>query len=303
MTDLTFRYSALRVRQSEGAPHLVLLSASVVDIIRWVGIPQKTRTLDGETIGFQRDDNPVRVRQIAQFYREPRNAIHNPILCAIRAAPGVSTRFEATDAATEGLAETPGTLIISLPDLSGQPLRELFRRACEALEARLPELRSQPDPTDRVATLRTRVDIPIEAEDEDDEADEEDETVEGNDTVEVELEPQEGFSEETHVSDFWEELKAREILLTQLGEQFKEDSFLGFGRDALEAYVRPVVLVDGQHRLLGAMAAAQEALNADVQAVEELTKELSAGLYKRGGRRRFSEAESPQSTDIAPAGY
>src|SRR3712207_6311439 len=79
-----YEYPAIMVRQGSGAPPIVLLSASAVEIDRWVGVPQKTRILEGETIGFQRDVSESRIQQIAKFYSDPRNVIHNPLLCAVR---------------------------------------------------------------------------------------------------------------------------------------------------------------------------------------------------------------------------
>jgi hypothetical protein len=67
--------------------------------------------------------------------------------------------------------------------------------------------------------------------------------------------------EESHIIDFWQEIAARHELIKQIGRPIEGDEFLGFTRDALLSYLRPVVLVDGQHRLRGAISAAREMLN------------------------------------------
>lgn len=274
MTIKTFRYPALCVRQGGAAPPLVLFSASAVEIDQWVGIPQKSRLLDGETIGFQRDMNPARVEQIARFYTEPRNVIHNPLLCAVRKDEGVDVSFTPAGEPKD-LPAMLGTLAISLLDRSTEPLAELFRQAREAMEERVPELVGRSDPNELIAKLSLLADVPIPSSDtpggsDDDENDTEDED-------EPSGAAEEALFEESHVVEFWAELRAREVLLKRLGKQFQADEFMGFGRDALEAYLRPVVLVDGQHRLLGAIRAARDAIDSDPKLLPAAVAKLSSG--------------------------
>ena len=278
----TYAYPAILVRQGSGAPPLVLLSASAVEIDRWVGIPQKTRLLEGETIGFQRDFSESRIQSIAKFYSEPRNVIHNPLLCAVRKPLGVEVVFEPSDGQAGGLpAAELGTLRVTLPDRSEAPLLDLFREAREALEQRVIGLAGRGDPDELIARLRSLADgatlLALGNEVPDDEQDEDDAEAE---LSSVKAPAEEALFEESHVVEFWAELRAREFLLGRLGEQFVGDEFLGFGREALEAYLRPIVLVDGQHRLLGALRAARDALDADSGILVDAAAKLSSGTPK-----------------------
>lgn len=281
MTEKTFNYPALLVRQGPGAPPLVLFSASAVEIDEWVGIPRKTRVVDGETLGFQRDDNPDRVEQIAKFYSEPNNVIHNPLLCAIRQALGIDVSFiPEIDTTNEELPAIAGTLAIKVKARAMQSLHELFRDAREALEQRVPELKGRQDPDALITKLRAQseTDIPPEPSDEDYEDGSVDvnEEPSGN-TGDFSQPAEQALFEESHIAEFWDELRAREILLGRLGEQFEGDEFVGFGRDAVEAYLRPIILVDGQHRLLGALQAARTSIDTDPALLIRLSELLKSG--------------------------
>lgn len=270
-------YPALLFRQSPDAPPLVLLSASAIEINQWVGIPQKTRITDGETLGFQRDDNPERVEQIAKFYGESRNVIHNPLLCAIRQEAGIDVTFTPADGGDTTAATEPvtGMLKITVKDRSSVSLLDLIREVRKAIEARVAGLVGRAMPDGLIAKLVTQVDPSLRAPAGDDdvlEAEGSDDAVSDGDQA-----AEEALFEESHVTDFWDALRAREELLTRLGDQFKGDSFLGFTRDAMEAYLKPVVLVDGQHRLLGALKAARDAMDSDPDVIGRISTLLAQG--------------------------
>ncbi|WP_457953680.1 hypothetical protein [Achromobacter xylosoxidans] len=276
--NLAPEYPALLFRQSPAAAPLVLLCASAIEIDQWVGIPQKTRIADGETLGFQRDDNPERIDQIAQFYGEAQNVIHNPLLCAIRQKVGVDVIFTPNaDAQTDitGNAVT-GTLKISVQDRSSSSLLDLIREVRQAIEARVSGLADRPLPEILVAKLRTQYenlhhDLRNSDKDEDDSSAGDDRTSDNQQGIE------EALFDESHVTDFWDALKAREELLIRLGSQFTGDDFLGFNRTAMEAYLKPLILVDGQHRLLGALQAARDAVDQDPQVTERIGRLIAQG--------------------------
>lgn len=283
----TPEYPALLFRQNPDAPPLVLLSASAIEINQWVGIPQKTRITDGETLGFQRDDNPERVEQIAKFYGEARNVIHNPLLCAIRQASGIDVTFTAAGGRDAAAATGPvtGTLKISVKDRSSSSLLDLIREVRKAIEARVIALAGRAMPDALIAKLLTQVDLPLRTINDDalDSEAFEDAAQDGEQAAE------EALFEESHVTDFWDALRAREELLTRLGDQFKGDSFLGFTRDAMEAYLKPVVLVDGQHRLLGALKAARDAMDSDPDVIGRISALLEQGTPRNEVNDRLLE--------------
>lgn len=277
MAELLFEYPALLVRQRPDAPPLVLFSASAVEIDQWVGIPQKAKMLEGETLGFQRDSNTTRVEQIAQFYAEPRNVIHNPLLCAIRDDLGAEVSFKAAGSTkVQNRPSVHGDLTIKFPDRSDLPLFMLLHQARLGLEKRIPELSEHPNPTSLISKLRKEYDSPLKLNDQDNESEDEPDSDNGNMNSEGGASPEEALFGESHIVDFWCQLRAREILLGQLGDQFQEDSFLGFARDSIEAYLRPIVLVDGQHRLLGALKAARNAVDEDPATITSVTASLKS---------------------------
>jgi hypothetical protein len=278
MAEKLFNYPALLVRQGPNAPPLLLFSASAVEMDQWVGIPQKTTMLEGETLGFQRDSSPARVEQIAKFYREPRNVIHNPLLCAIREALGIEVSFKPTSKAkAEGALAVPGSLTIKMPDRSEVPLVALLHEARVALEKRVPQLKKHAQPTELVAKLRKQYEAPIRVSTEEEDLDDEFDEDAGDEAANGAVSPEEALFEESHIGDFWCQLRAREVLLGQLGDQFQDKSFLGFGREAVESYLRPIVLVDGQHRLLGALKAARDSVDEDPNISSGVTASLRSG--------------------------
>jgi hypothetical protein len=281
MNENTFTYPALLVRQGSGAPPLVLFSASAVEIDEWVGIPRKKRIVDGETLGFQRDENPDRVEHIAKFYSEPHNVIHNPLLCAIRQNIGIDVSFTTLSGElNEEIPAVSGTLTIKVKARVQQSLGDLFRDAREALEQRVPELTGRDVPETLISRLREQCEtvFPPDATDDYDEDNAEGGQDEpAGDTADSDQSAEEALFEESHIADFWSELKAREILLGRLGPQFQGDEFVGFGRDAVEAFLRPVILVDGQHRLLGALQAARKSIDSDPLILTRMAELIAGG--------------------------
>ena len=90
--------------------------------------------------------------------------------------------------------------------------------------------------------------------------------------------------EESHIYDFWNEIAGRHELIKMMDKDDRpKDEFLDFKRDALITYLRPVVLVDGQHRLRGAIKAAESRMDQD-----DILKEIE---------RRIGNAERPETID------
>jgi hypothetical protein len=240
------KYRAVAFKQTTESREVVLFAAPATDIGRWAGIPQRELLDNRETIGFQRDENPKRIRQLQQFFEDTRNVVQNPLLCASR---DKRAYFSADDGPT-GMVR-PGWVTIEEEDLSGTPIQELLNRLENQLRSRGSNLFDiKPDPS-RLQALQNRLgEAPatIMADDDGDIVEQEDDSVNGL------------FSNETHLLEFLQEVICRRALLEQLNSdsaQAHHDEFLGFTRDAIESYLRPVFLVDGQHRLRGALQAAE----------------------------------------------
>lgn len=259
--SIKISYPAIKIQQSDSSKPLVLFAAPAIEINEWAGVPQKARiskdeALDAELLGFQRDDDEERIVKISKFYSDPRNVIQNPLLCAIRNKLGVSIEFAPRD---EGeMPVVDGELTITYPDLSKLSMLELFNGAKEHLEERVPDLKEQELPKKLAAKLSKLIGHDFFPDDEElDEVEDE----QNNPDEEEPLE--EAVLSQSHVVDFWKELAARVLILEKLGVAYDEDEFLGFSREAMEVYLKPVILVDGQHRLKGAIKAAEIALDSD----------------------------------------
>ena len=84
------------------------------------------------------------------------------------------------------------------------------------------------------------------------------------------------LTEETQLVDFYHELKARMDVLGRLASDADPSELLGFTKDAMISYLQPVVLVDGQHRLRGAVTSAEDAANSE-NSREALRQAIDAG--------------------------
>lgn len=264
---MEYRYRAIRVRQSGSDKRLVLFSAKAPDIRSWAGVPQKKKFGEGaESGGFQREENPLRVDSLRKFYGDQENIIQNPLLCALREIPPSVVSFE-PDPGQGGMDDQTGVVCISLDDLDALSLEECFARVRKFLEGRVAELATREPSPGQVQEIRQRARdaglLPV-AETEASETDGEESTAAESDE---ETAAESVVFEESHIYDFWEEVAARHVVLREIresGVQFTSDELLGFDRAAMLSYLKPVVLVDGQHRLSGALRAAEATLDTPV---------------------------------------
>lgn len=280
---MEFRYPAIVSKQVATGKELVSFSAPAVDIERWGGIPQKKRFAEGEeTAGFQREHNNKRIDDIAVFLADPHNTLQNPLLCSERTAKDATVEFVP-------MAGQPslGELVITTPDYPSLTMLEIFERVQQYLEDRVPALKGMPAPESIVAKLQLRAraigllgepdqDSFIDGDNSSDIASNDDEAS-GSEESESESDGStSALFEESHIAEFWEEVSARREILKKLGPQFAENSLLGFSREAMESYIRPVVVMDGQHRLRGALLAARRTLET-ADAMAEADRRIAAG--------------------------
>jgi hypothetical protein len=278
---ITFRYKAIQIIQTDVGKRLTLFTAPSPQIMDWAGIPQKKRFSSGEeTAGFQREENPIRIKSLCDFYLNKNNIIQNPLLCAIRDIPLSSVEFVPSGDSEAG-DTIFGEIVIKLNDFNCNSLVEIFGRVREYIEKRVPDLIGKEPHEELITNLKiqaTKVGHFAEAQKNDDpeaspDGTEEDEN--GNASA--------ALFEESHILDFWQEIAARHELLKIINEPTDSTEFLGFTRSALLSYLRPVVLVDGQHRLLGALQAGKAMLN-----VDSVRKEIE---------ERVAIGETPESVE------
>lgn len=279
---MEFRYKAIRINQTGSGKMLTMFAAPSPDIKKWAGVPQKKRFGSGEeTAGFQREENPARIKSLCEFYQNNENIIQNPLLCATRDIQKSSVEFiPSEESEIDGIQI--GDIVIKVADFLSMPLQDIVGMVREYIETRVPELRGKAVSDELILILKARAAkcghfSAGSSSESSQEAQEENAEGEGDDGAEAAL------FEESHILDFWQEIAARHEILKLIDDSIDGDEFLGFTREALLSYLLPVVLVDGQHRLLGALQAAQARLTEDsVQSEVE---------------QRISDGESPEDVE------
>lgn len=288
---MQYRYTALRIKQTDESPWIVLTGAPAREIIEWGGIPQK-RKLDGtETTGFQREFNNKRLDELIQFFNNKKNVSQNSILCASRNVINGNVEFETTS--DDGYMQT-GYLKITDENYEDKKLEELFKYVVEQLEERVPKFKYAKISEEKINHFKERAnfdytDLEFEEKDYNNDYD-----IDDNNSEE-EIDDDDRITnygkalefEEAHLFDFWEDLKGKYTLLKELGN-FDGDEFLGYSREVLISYLKPIVVVDGQHRLVGAVASIDHDLN------KESYKEQMANLVDQG----MDESEVLRSVEI-----
>ena len=289
---MKFCYKGIRSKQTKSENRLVQFAAPAHEIRIWAGVPQKKLFETGEeTAGFQREENPARIQNLADFYRNPENIIPNPLLCALRELPICSVDFKPSPEHESESVIDGGDLIIKVPDLEAFALTEVLRHVREYIEKRVPDLKSRDVDTAVLSRLREQAQNSgyvetVESSEEDVEDEDEASAVEmqeDGDAAGV-------LFEESHIIDFWNDVAARHELLKQLGAPDRSE-FLGFTKEALLSYLRPIVLVDGQHRLAGALAAAEEVLN-EQSVRTEIEERITGGDTAEVVEKEILERES-----------
>lgn len=269
-----FEYPAFLSVQNDGAKDLILFDAPATEIALWAGIPQRGRMNGEETVGFQRQEDPKRVEAISAFFNESRNIIQNPLLCAAQGLSEVAFIPSSEDGRY-------GKIRISYQDLATLDLLELLKRLQTKLEDRLPHLAEESLDPERFAAALEQFNITSEVDHIDSEAvsaPEEpdiDEETAGDADSEEELNTLLS-SDESLIFEFYKEVRLRVELLGKLESPVGVDDCLGFTKNAVISYLLPAVVVDGQHRLQGAVTAARQ-LTTTAQAQTAMADAIAEG--------------------------
>ncbi|MCO6008273.1 hypothetical protein NE236_25170 [Actinoallomurus purpureus] len=259
-----YRYEVYVLQETESSKPLLLFAANALEISEWAGIPQRRRLSGEETVGWQREENVGRLRELAKFFDDGKNVVQNPLLCALQDPQCVT--FEPLD----GLPNF-GELVIRPSVKQDTPLLEVLELLSQRLESRVPSLKDHAIDTDRRRKVRERArfedglhpQLPSDSADlVEPEGDEVRLTpqVEENETEDV---ASVVLTEETQLVDFYQELRIRIEILRELPADARPSKLVGFSADAMLSYLQPVVLVDGQHRLHGAVLSAKKRIQSN----------------------------------------
>lgn len=210
-----FEYPVLAFRQQKGAPIEVAFVAYAGDVLKWSGIPRKSDEL---LTGFQRFKDEKRIDQeIVPFFANPANCSPTAIIVALRKDSGIGKCvLKDQNVAAGAIVQT--TLVIEL-DEKALETDEVFSAAQEYVDKRLGAEADEADDSEEEDEAEADDD------EEDDDEDEDEEIVHlGSVTLKR-------MKEELDKKSNWE-----------------NQSF----RAAIADYIKPVFLIDGQHRVSAA---------------------------------------------------
>lgn len=250
-----FSYKAVCETDEFTLQRRVMFFATAVDIAQWSGIPQKMIIgADGgaETVGFQRVENRSRVSEICRFYSERRNISNNPILCAVKSPDGKNVNFSAAEG---GSRTQHGFLEIQIEDLASKSFADLFGLLRASLDSRITNNEDKNTPTEaEINELRiTLFEDKIDQEEGEQSTFDLEAPIQENDEIPT---------IESHIVEFRKTIAIREILCRE-GAADGKSEFGGFTKERLISFLLPIVLVDGQHRLRGALEATHEFMQSE----------------------------------------
>ncbi len=300
----TFKYKAVRIKQTASGNWLVLFAASAIEIDMWAGVPQKKKIGEQgqETTGFQREENRKRIKEISEFSRNEQNIVQNPLLCALRQPNELDVKFELSQG-ENNLDDTiqHGFLTITTEPLEKFSLLELLKRVKTDLERRVPELVNvnQRIFDQLIRELKQRAAIQIDAQKDADESIDFDNDQETPENSEDEENLGISLTDESHILDFWQEIAAYVYVLEEIKDSFDEDIFLDYSKNAIISFLRPLVVVDGQHRLRAAVTSAKALVNKDNQYQEYIEQAIINDNLDPEEAQRKVESEAARKLAIS----
>ncbi len=242
---MKFEYQALAFRQQEDSPIEIAFIAYSLDILSWAGVPRKS---DEILAGYQRFLNSTRVDQeIVPFFQQPKNCSPTAVIVALRRESGLGRCFLEDDNIKAGEPPVATKLVIEI-DEDALKTEKVFEAALLEVNSRLegqgtaktPEGSEEFSPVEREVTEETEEDV---------EDIEEDEAEDG---AEAEVEDEGG---EEFVNLGSKTLRSLRDLLSDRDNWTKKEF-----RAAIADYVKPALIIDGQHRVHGAAKISRKGL-------------------------------------------
>lgn len=242
MAAKRYEYIAQLFEPRAGAGQVLLFVAPAADIRGWAGVPRKAFDYQH---GFQRTLQPNRIREVAEFFREdPKNISPTSVVV------GFTGKVEIEP--LDGIDNPYSTAVkvrVTLEDLESLPIDELADRVLAHLRERLAQETVELIEGDLEAAVAQAVRL--------EEEDTIDETFgfESEDTGTTEV------SGQSYLGDFYARL---------LGYRRGQAAWPASHelREVLYSFLKPGIIVDGQHRIFGA-AVADEKLLLSVCAVPD----------------------------------
>lgn len=220
MAIKTFRYKAIAFRQQPKAPIQVTFVAPSGEILEWAGIPRKS---DEFLTGYQRFQDRNRIdRELVPFFGNPENCSPTAAILALRSASPIGGCVLADSDLREGdIVETEVVITVDEERLSSD---EIFEIALVDVERRLEhdsdETRAEPGDEDEIQ----------------------------------DLEDADGSDEEDDDSGSEAPVHLGTVTLARLAEMLRDEKkwLIPAFRKAIQDFVKPATVIDGQHRLAAA---------------------------------------------------
>jgi hypothetical protein len=234
---IEIEYEAIAFKQTNSSELTISFTASANDIDTWAGVPQKKNFDNVESSGFQRNIKQERMKSLVNFYSNEKNIIQNPLLCASRNSSNediAGVFFTPDKPMNDGTRAQKGKLVIRYENYFTYSLKDILILFRGTLEERVEKLNESPlnqSLLDKLNSLYY--------------SEREYTELENSEAEIIEL-------ESSHISDLWQEVSCRIEILHNLPEDL--DEILGFDKESIISYLLPVTIVDGQHRLKGAIA-------------------------------------------------
>jgi len=268
---IEIEYEAIAFKQTSRSELTVSFCASANEINIWAGVPQKKNFDNVESSGFQRNIKTERMKSLVSFYSNEKNIIQNPLLCASRNSSNntKSGVFFFPDETVEGdIRVQKGKVLIKYEDYSTYSLKDILVLFKSTLEERVEKLNETPLNQALLDQLKSLY-----------YTDSSNTENESNEAERVEL-------ESSHITDLWQEISCRIEILNNIEDDVED--ILGFDKDSIISYLLPATIVDGQHRLKGAIAHLETIFSkADVQ--EEIENLIVSGIEPEEATKQLTD--------------
>ncbi|CAI1953034.1 DGQHR domain [Serratia fonticola] len=243
------KYQAIRCKQTNDGKWLVFFSASAHEIDVWAGIPEKKNFDSVESTGFQRSFKTERLDSLINFYSNNDNILQNPLLCAPRKIGDLDNAvyFIPDDNVSPDDYIQKGTVVINYENFHNLKLVELLQLFNNYLGSRAEDIDKQQLDINLLAKLKER--LSLDYDEPSDIANPNFDVNENGEFVDEEI----TIIESSHISDLWQEVACRISILKEYDDGYDASEILGFTKDSIISYLKPVIVVDGQHRLIGAI--------------------------------------------------
>lgn len=241
MPEKHYEYIAQLFEPREGAGKILQFIAPAADIAGWAGVPRKAFDYQH---GFQRTLQLSRIREVADFFKKDARNISPTSVVVGFTGPVETEVLEAV----QSPYSTAVRLRVKLEDLDALSLPELADRVLEALRQRLPAETTQLIDENLEEAVAQAIRL------------EEDEAVDESFSELADVDVAEA-AEQSYLGDFYARLLGYRRETTPWPEEHEL-------REVLYSFLKPGIIVDGQHRVFGA-ALADEKLLLSVCAIPE----------------------------------